>query len=84
MADRAAKPQQPAVVEPHVLLKGDYYTHWVIPASLASQVLPLIKRVKVEGYGEDRTYTLNTDTCEFELVTSETMTAVIVAARLTK
>jgi hypothetical protein len=70
--------------EPHLLLRGDYYIQWAIPASLASQILPHLKRIKADGYGSDRTYTLESDSIEIEMLSGDKVTAMLVANRMTK
>lgn len=74
--------EKPQKFEPYVAVQGDWSEMVCFPARLASEVLPYIKRLKREYKDGVSTLTEIDKPVEFQMLTTEQMTAIAVATRI--
>jgi len=72
----------PTKEEAHLLIEPPYGTYLVLPASMASEVLPKLRAVSREYANNGYTYTISTADVEIKMLSSEAMIAAAVTAKL--
>lgn len=76
------RPTPPKQEEAHLLIEPPYGAYLVLPASMASEVLPKLRAVSREYANNGYTYTISTADVEIKMLSSEAMIAAAVTAKL--